>query len=71
MERRRSSITASNNRPLKSLADMIKRKARPFRQNLLGKRVDYSVVPLLLWDLNKNSSMWSTKEMALELFQPF
>jgi DNA-directed RNA polymerase subunit beta' len=35
-------ITASNNRPLKSLADMIKGKQGRFRQNLLGKRVDYS-----------------------------
>ena len=41
-----------NNRPLKSLSDMLKGKQGRFRQNLLGKRVDYSDVPLLLLALN-------------------
>jgi DNA-directed RNA polymerase subunit beta' len=63
-------ITASNNRPLKSLADMIKGQGR-FRQNLLGKRVDYSGRSVIVGPELKNPSMWSPKEMALELFQPF
>lgn len=42
--RRGRAITGSNKRPLKSLADMIKGKQGRFRQNLLGKRVDYPVV---------------------------
>jgi DNA-directed RNA polymerase subunit beta' len=45
--RRGRPVTGPNNRPLKSLSDMLKGKQGRFRQNLLGKRVDYSVVPLL------------------------
>nr|YP_009538397.1 beta' subunit of RNA polymerase [Capsosiphon fulvescens]AWX64086.1 beta' subunit of RNA polymerase [Capsosiphon fulvescens]AYV90003.1 beta' subunit of RNA polymerase [Capsosiphon fulvescens] len=67
-----SPMTASNNRPLKSLADMVKGKQGRFRQNLLGKRVDYSgrsvivVGPTL-----KLHECGLPKQMALELFQPF
>ncbi|ABJ90503.1 DNA-directed RNA polymerase subunit beta' [Buchnera aphidicola] len=70
--RRGRSITGSNKRPLKSLADMIKGKQGRFRQNLLGKRVDYSgrsvitVGPYL--HLNQCGI---PKKMALELFKPF
>ena len=65
-------ITGSNKRPLKSLADMIKGKQGRFRQNLLGKRVDYSgrsvivVGPTL-----KLHQCGIPKQMALELFKPF
>ena len=65
-------ITGSNKRPLKSLADMIKGKQGRFRQNLLGKRVDYSgrsvivVGPTL-----KLHQCGIPKRMALELFKPF
>ncbi len=65
-------ITGSNKRPLKSLADMIKGKQGRFRQNLLGKRVDYSgrsvivVGPTL-----KPHECGIPKKMALELFKPF
>ena len=65
-------ITGSNRRPLKSLADMIKGKQGRFRQNLLGKRVDYSgrsvivVGPTL-----KLHQCGIPKQMALELFKPF
>ena len=65
-------ITGSNRRPLKSLADMIKGKQGRFRQNLLGKRVDYSgrsvivVGPTL-----KLHQCGLPKKMALELFKPF
>ena len=65
-------ITGSNRRPLKSLADMIKGKQGRFRQNLLGKRVDYSgrsvivVGPTL-----KLHQCGIPKKMALELFKPF
>ena len=64
--------TGSNNRPLKSLSDMLKGKQGRFRQNLLGKRVDYSgrsvivVGPELRMD-----QCGLPKEMALELFKPF
>ncbi len=70
--RRGRAITGSNKRPLKSLADMIKGKAGRFRQNLLGKRVDYSgrsvivVGPTL-----KLHQCGLPKKMALELFKPF
>jgi DNA-directed RNA polymerase subunit beta' len=70
--RRGRAITGSNKRPLKSLADMIKGKAGRFRQNLLGKRVDYSgrsvivVGPTL-----KLHQCGLPKRMALELFKPF
>ncbi|WP_343184062.1 DNA-directed RNA polymerase subunit beta' [Buchnera aphidicola (Ceratovacuna keduensis)] len=70
--RRGRAIIGSNKRPLKSLADMIKGKQGRFRQNLLGKRVDYSgrsvitVGPYL-----KLSQCGLPKKMALELFKPF
>lgn len=70
--RRGRAITGSNKRPLKSLADMIKGKGGRFRQNLLGKRVDYSgrsvivVGPTL-----KLHQCGLPKKMALELFKPF
>ncbi len=70
--RRGRAITGSNKRPLKSLADMIKGKQGRFRQNLLGKRVDYSgrsvivVGPTL-----KLHQCGIPKKMALELFKPF
>ncbi|QLB12321.1 DNA-directed RNA polymerase subunit beta' [Bisgaardia hudsonensis] len=70
--RRGRAITGSNRRPLKSLADMIKGKQGRFRQNLLGKRVDYSgrsvitVGPYL-----RLHQCGLPKKMALELFRPF
>lgn len=70
--RRGRAITGSNKRPLKSLADMIKGKQGRFRQNLLGKRVDYSgrsvitVGPYL-----RLHQCGLPKRMALELFKPF
>ena len=70
--RRGRAFTGSNKRPLKSLADMIKGKQGRFRQNLLGKRVDYSgrsvivVGPTL-----KLHQCGLPKKMALELFKPF
>ncbi|WP_300433577.1 DNA-directed RNA polymerase subunit beta' [uncultured Thalassolituus sp.] len=70
--RRGRAITGSNKRPLKSLADMIKGKQGRFRQNLLGKRVDYSgrsvitVGPQL-----RLHECGLPKKMALELFKPF
>ena len=70
--RRGRPVTGPNNRPLKSLSDMLKGKQGRFRQNLLGKRVDYSgrsvivVGPTL-----KLHQCGLPKEMALELFKPF
>ena len=70
--RRGRAITGSGNRPLKSLADMLKGKQGRFRQNLLGKRVDYSgrsvitVGPTL-----RLHQCGLPKKMALELFKPF
>ena len=70
--RRGRPVTGPNNRPLKSLSDMLKGKQGRFRQNLLGKRVDYSgrsvivVGPYL-----KMHQCGLPKEMALELFKPF
>jgi len=70
--RRGKAMTGANKRPLKSLADMIKGKSGRFRQNLLGKRVDYSgrsvitVGPQL-----KLHQCGLPKKMALELFKPF
>ena len=65
-------ITASNNRPLKSLSDMIKGKKGRFRQNLLGKRVDYSGRSVIVVGPQlKLHECGLPKEMALELFQPF
>nr|YP_010336437.1 RNA polymerase beta' subunit [Goniotrichopsis reniformis]UNJ14843.1 RNA polymerase beta' subunit [Goniotrichopsis reniformis] len=70
--RRGKAVVGVNNRPLKSLSDIIKGKQGRFRQNLLGKRVDYSgrsvivVGPML-----KLHQCGLPREMALELFQPF
>jgi DNA-directed RNA polymerase subunit beta' len=70
--RRGRPVTGPGNRPLKSLSDMLKGKQGRFRQNLLGKRVDYSgrsvivVGPLL-----KLHQCGLPKQMALELFKPF
>ena len=70
--RRGRAITGSNKRPLKSLADMIKGKQGRFRQNLLGKRVDYSGRFSYCGGANFTfASMWLPKKMALELFKPF
>ncbi|MDR4505268.1 MAG: DNA-directed RNA polymerase subunit beta' [Candidatus Scalindua sp.] len=65
-------ILGSNNRPLKSLTDMIKGKQGRFRENLLGKRVDYSARSVIVVgpDL-KLSQCGIPKKIALELFQPF
>ena len=69
---KRQAITGTNKRPLKSLSDMLKGKQGRFRQNLLGKRVDYSgrsvitVGPQL-----KLHQCGLPKKMALELFKPF
>ncbi|HEY3267893.1 MAG TPA: DNA-directed RNA polymerase subunit beta' [Armatimonadota bacterium] len=70
--RRTRPVVGSNNRPLRSLSDMLKGKEGRFRKNLLGKRVDYSgrsvivVGPTL-----KLNQCGLPKEMALELFKPF
>nr|YP_009472465.1 RNA polymerase b-subunit [Bryopsis sp. HV04063]ARO74074.1 RNA polymerase b-subunit [Bryopsis sp. HV04063] len=62
----------SNNRPLKSLSDMLKGKKGRFRQNLLGKRVDYSGRSVIIVGSNlKLYECGLPKEMAIELFQPF
>src|SRR6056300_1298876 len=70
--RRGRVITGTNKRPLKSLADMIKGKGGRFRQNLLGKRVDYSGRSVIVVgpDL-KLHECGLPKKMALELFKPF
>ncbi len=70
--RRGRAITGSNKRPLKSLADMIKGKQGRFRQNLLGKRVDYSGRSVIVVGPNlKLHQCGLPKKMALELFRPF
>ncbi len=62
----------ANNRPLKSLADMLKGKQGRFRQNLLGKRVDYSGRSVIVVGPSlKINECGLPKEMALELFEPF
>ncbi len=62
----------ANNRPLKSLADMLKGKQGRFRQNLLGKRVDYSGRSVIVVGPElKINECGLPKEMALELFEPF
>jgi DNA-directed RNA polymerase subunit beta' len=70
--RRGKVITGSNRRPLKSLSDMLKGKQGRFRQNLLGKRVDYSGRSVIVVgpDL-KLHQCGLPKKMALELFKPF
>lgn len=70
--RRGRVITGSNKRPLKSLADMIKGKQGRFRQNLLGKRVDYSGRSVIVVGSTlKLHQCGLPKKMALELFKPF
>lgn len=65
-------ITAPNGRPLKSLSDMLKGKKGRFRQNLLGKRVDYSGRSVIVVGPSlKLHECGLPREMALELFQPF
>ena len=70
--RRGRPVTGPNNRPLKSLSDMLKGKQGRFRQNLLGKRVDYSGRSVIV--VGPDLKMYQCglpKEMALELFKPF
>ncbi|MGO2340703.1 MAG: DNA-directed RNA polymerase subunit beta', partial [Psychrobacter sp.] len=70
--RRGRAITGSNKRPLKSLADMIKGKQGRFRQNLLGKRVDYSGRSVIVVGPTLRLHQCGLpKKMALELFKPF
>lgn len=70
--RRGKAITGSNKRPLKSLADMIKGKQGRFRQNLLGKRVDYSGRSVIVVGPTLRLHQCGLpKKMALELFKPF
>ena len=70
--RRGRPVTGPNNRPLKSLSDLLKGKQGRFRQNLLGKRVDYSGRSVIV--VGPELKMYQCglpKEMALELFKPF
>ncbi len=70
--RRRRAVKGAGNRPLKSLADMLKGKQGRFRQNLLGKRVDYSGRSVIV--VGPELKMWQCglpTKMALELFKPF
>ncbi|MHC4530174.1 MAG: DNA-directed RNA polymerase subunit beta' [Planctomycetota bacterium] len=68
----RRSVLGSNNRPLKSLTDMIKGKQGRFRENLLGKRVDYSARSVIVVGPNlKLHQCGLPKKIALELYQPF
>jgi DNA-directed RNA polymerase subunit beta' len=70
--RRARPVTGSNNRPLKSLSDMLKGKEGRFRKNLLGKRVDYSGRSVIVSGPHlKLHQCGLPKEMALELFKPF
>ncbi|MBD5398590.1 DNA-directed RNA polymerase subunit beta' [bacterium] len=70
--RRPRPVVASNRRPLKSLADMLKGKSGRFRQNLLGKRVDYSGRSVIVsGPMLKLHQCGLPKRMALELFKPF
>ena len=70
--RRKKSIKGKGNRPLKSLSDMLKGKQGRFRQNLLGKRVDYSGRTVIVVGPNlKIYQCGLPKKMALELFKPF
>ncbi|MDR0405115.1 MAG: DNA-directed RNA polymerase subunit beta' [Oscillospiraceae bacterium] len=70
--RRGRPVTGANNRPLKSLSDMLKGKQGRFRQNLLGKRVDYSGRSVIVVGPElKIYQCGLPKEMALELFKPF
>jgi len=70
--RRKRSVKGKGNRPLKSLSDMLKGKTGRFRQNLLGKRVDYSGRSVIVIGPElKLHQMGLPKKMALELFKPF
>ena len=70
--RRGRVITGTNRRPLKSLSDMLKGKQGRFRQNLLGKRVDYSGRSVIVVGPEmKLHQCGLPKKMALELFKPF
>ncbi|AEJ38518.1 DNA-directed RNA polymerase, beta' subunit [Sulfobacillus acidophilus TPY] len=70
--RRGRPVTGPGNRPLKSLSDMLKGKQGRFRQNLLGKRVDYSGRSVIVVGPKlKMHQCGLPKEMALELFKPF
>src|ERR1700712_162330 len=70
--RRGRAITGANKRPLKSLSDMLKGKQGRFRQNLLGKRVDYSGRSVIVVGPGLKLHQWGLpKKMALELFKPF
>ena len=70
--RRGRVITGANKRPLKSLSDMLKGKQGRFRQNLLGKRVDYSGRSVIVVGPElKLHQCGLPKKMALELFKPF
>lgn len=70
--RRGKAVTGASNRPLKSLSDLLKGKSGRFRQNLLGKRVDYSGRSVIVVGPNlKFYQCGLPKEMALELFKPF
>jgi DNA-directed RNA polymerase subunit beta' len=70
--RRSRPVTGSNNRPLKSLSDMLKGKEGRFRKNLLGKRVDYSGRSVIVVGPHlKLHQCGLPREMALELFKPF
>ncbi|MDI6732933.1 MAG: DNA-directed RNA polymerase subunit beta' [Planctomycetota bacterium] len=71
-ERCKRPITGSNGRPLKSLADMLKGKQGRFRENLLGKRVDYSARSVIVVGPElKLGQCGLPKSIALELYQPF
>lgn len=70
--RRGSAVRSDNNRPLKSLSDMLKGKQGRFRQNLLGKRVDYSGRSVIVVGPElKLHQCGLPKDMAIELFKPF
>ncbi|MFH7519047.1 hypothetical protein, partial [Pseudomonas syringae group genomosp. 7] len=70
--RRGRVITGNNKRPLKSLSDMLKGKQGRFRQNLLGKRVDFSGRSVIVTGPElKLHQCGLPKKMALELFKPF
>jgi DNA-directed RNA polymerase subunit beta' len=70
--KRRAAVRGEGNRPLKSLSDMLKGKQGRFRQNLLGKRIDYSGRSVIVVGPNlKMDECGLPKEMALELFKPF
>lgn len=70
--RRNRPVTGTGNRPLKSLSDMLKGKNGRFRQNLLGKRVDYSGRSVIVVDPKLRLDQCGIpKQMAIELFKPF